>query len=84
MHFSFMTFSTPELALPALLETAKRFGYEAVEPRLDSKHAHGIEVAATAAQRGEIRKALATAGIGVALVVALGAGRLLRRAAIRE
>ena len=36
MKYSFMSFSCPQLTLGELLATAKRFGYEGVEPRIDS------------------------------------------------
>ncbi len=63
MKYSFMTFSCPELTLDQVLATAKRFGYDAVEPRLDAKHAHGIEADLTRAQRRDIRKKVADSGI---------------------
>ena len=63
MTFSFMTFSTPALDLPAVLATAKRYGYEAVEPRLDAKHGHGIEVACSTAERAAIRKTVKRSGV---------------------
>ena len=63
MKYSFMTFSCPELSLDQVLATAQKFGYEAVEPRLDAKHAHGIEVDLARPQRKEIRKKVADSGI---------------------
>ena len=63
MQFAFMTFSTPKLSLKENLEVAKRFGYAGIEPRLDSSHAHGVEVSATPAQRDAIRKTFEDSGI---------------------
>ncbi len=63
MRYAFMTFSTPALALPEVLALAARYGYDGVEPRLDAGHAHGVEVAATAAQRRELRRAVASSGL---------------------
>ena len=34
MKYSFMTFSCPELTLDEVLATARRFGYDAIEPRI--------------------------------------------------
>ena len=63
MKYAFMTFSTPQLTLEGVLETAELYGYEGVEFRLDAKHAHGVEVAATAAERREMRDRIAASGI---------------------
>lgn len=44
MKFSFMSFSCPELSLEALLDLALELGYDGVEPRVECKHGHGIEI----------------------------------------
>ncbi|MFH1008561.1 MAG: sugar phosphate isomerase/epimerase family protein [Candidatus Latescibacterota bacterium] len=62
----FMTFSTPHLSLPEVLEYAGRYGYNGIEPRLDEGHAHGIEVAATSEQRAAIKQRVADSGIALA------------------
>ena len=56
MKYSFMSFSTPQLDLAEILEVAHRYGYDGIEPRLDSEHGHGIEVQTTAEQRLAIRR----------------------------
>lgn len=61
-----MSFSTPQLSLAEMLEVARRFGYDGIEPRLDVGHAHGVEVAATAEQRRTFRQRAAGAGIELA------------------
>jgi sugar phosphate isomerase/epimerase len=66
MKYSFMTFSTPLLTLAETLAVAKRYGYDGIEPRLDAKHAHGIEVAATAAERAAFRGQAAASGLALA------------------
>jgi sugar phosphate isomerase/epimerase len=66
MRFSFMTFSCPELTWAEVLATAKRFGYEGVEPRAQSKHAHGIEVSASPGQRALLRRMAEDAEVAVA------------------
>lgn len=63
MNYSFMSFSTPSLSLADMLEVARRYGYDGVEPRLDAQHAHGIEVDTTAEQRISIRQQVADIGI---------------------
>lgn len=40
MKYSFISVSCPDLTLDALLETAKRFGYGGIEPRIQANHAH--------------------------------------------
>ncbi len=66
MKYAFMTFSTPELSLAEVLAAAKRLGYDGVEPRLDADHGHGVEVAATAAEREAVKQAFADAGVAAA------------------
>ena len=66
MNYSFMTFSTPDLSLAEVLEVAQRYGYDGIEPRLDSGHAHGIEVDTNAAERASIRDQVVKSGIALA------------------
>ena len=66
MKYSFMSFSTPEMGLAEMLETAREYGYDGIEPRLDEEHGHGIEVAATSAERAAIRRRAEDAGIAIA------------------
>jgi len=68
MKYSFMSFSCPQLTLGELLATAKRFGYDGVEPRIDEKHKHGVETTASAAQRKEIRKQVADGKVAFACI----------------
>ncbi|MDD5678289.1 MAG: sugar phosphate isomerase/epimerase, partial [Kiritimatiellae bacterium] len=63
-----MSFSCPQLTLGELLAMAKRFGYEGVEPRIDSQHKHGVETAASAAQRKEIKKQTVAGGVAFACI----------------
>ncbi len=58
-----MSFSTPELTLGEMLEVAERYGYDGIEPRMDSKHAHGVEVDASVAEREKIKGQFADSGI---------------------
>lgn len=63
MKYSFMTFSCPELTLDEVLALAKKIGYDGVEPRLVSKHGHGIEVDISADTRKEVKAKFADSGI---------------------
>ena len=66
MKYAFMTFSTPTLTLAEVLATARQYGYDGIEPRLDAEHLHGIEVTASAAERAAIRRQVAESGIALA------------------
>ena len=66
MKFSFMTFSCPELSWAEVVEAARRFGYEGVEPRAQAGHRHGIEPEASASARAAARKAAEDAGVEIA------------------
>ncbi|MGB9620184.1 MAG: sugar phosphate isomerase/epimerase family protein [Armatimonadota bacterium] len=61
-----MSFSTPSLTLAEILDVALRYGYDGVEPRLDSNHAHGVEVVATASEREAARGLSLDRGIRIA------------------
>lgn len=55
LKYAFMTFSTPDMPLDALLSFAKDAGYDGIEPRVESRHQHGIELETTPGQRKDIR-----------------------------
>ncbi|MBT7303769.1 MAG: sugar phosphate isomerase/epimerase, partial [Victivallales bacterium] len=63
MKYSFMSFSCPELDLDGMLRIAAEYGYQGVEPRVESKHGHGLELDATAAFRAEAKAKAAASGI---------------------
>ena len=65
MRYSFMSFSTPEMSLAEMLDTAGRFGYDGIEPRMDAGHAHGVEINTTPEQREAIRGQAEDAGIAL-------------------
>lgn len=65
MKYAFMTFSCPELSLTEVLDAAKRYGYDGIEPRLVSDHAHGVEWETTAQRRREVRREAQDAGIAI-------------------
>ena len=55
MKYSFMSFSCPDLSLDQILAAAERYGYNGVEPRVASKHKHGVELETTPQEREVIR-----------------------------
>lgn len=63
MKFCFMSFSCPEASLVEMIEYAKKFGYEGVEPRAEAKHNHGIEIETGKEKRKEIRRIFEESGI---------------------
>ena len=65
MNYAFMSFSCPELNLDEMLALANQLGYDAIEPRAGSGHAHGVELAASPAQRAESRAKAADSGIAL-------------------
>jgi sugar phosphate isomerase/epimerase len=68
MKYAFMSFSAPQLKLGELLELAARVGYDGIEPRIGSNHAHGIELETSAAQRRAIREQAAASGVALCCV----------------
>jgi len=68
MKYSFMTFSCPKLTLDEVLSLAKSTGYDGVEPRLVSKHGHGIETDISAEARKEIKSKFEDSGIAACCV----------------
>lgn len=68
MKYAFMSFSAPELSMDELLGTARRYGYDGIEPRIDSGHAHGVEVDASPADRAEIRRKADESGVAICCV----------------
>jgi sugar phosphate isomerase/epimerase len=66
MKYCYMSFSTPELNLPDMLDLAKRYGYDGIEPRMDAGHKHGVEIDASRAQRVTARQQAHEAGVGLA------------------
>ena len=68
LKYSFMSFSCPELGLSDMLVLARRLGYDGIEPRIDAKHRHGVELSTTAAQRKAIRALAADHGVAICCV----------------
>ncbi len=51
-----------------MLSTARRYGYDGIEPRIESRHAHGIELDAAPAKRAAIRQKAEDSGIAICCV----------------
>jgi len=68
MKYSFMSFSCPDLDLDGMLRIAAEYGYQGVEPRVESGHRHGIELDATPAYRAEAKAKAAASGIAFSCV----------------
>jgi sugar phosphate isomerase/epimerase len=66
MKYSYMSFSTQSLDLAGMLEVAERYGYDGIEPRLDAKHIHGIEVDASQEYRDAVKVQVEATGIELA------------------
>ncbi len=63
MKFAFMSFTTPEASLKEMLDIAKKYGYDGIEPRAQAKHKHGIEIETNQGERKEIRKIFEESGL---------------------
>lgn len=68
MKYAFMTFSTPDQPLDAVLAMASRYGYDGIELRIGSNHAHGIELTSTAEQRAAARQQAAASGVAICCI----------------
>ena len=68
MKYSFMSFSTPNAPLDEMLELAVRCGYDGIEPRIATGHAHGVELDTDAAARRDIRMRARDVGAAIGCV----------------
>jgi len=68
MRYAFMSFSCPDLDLHEMLALCRELGYTGIEPRIQSKHAHGIDVDMSAEARRETRQAFADAGVAMCCI----------------
>lgn len=68
MKFAFMSFTTPDKTLKEMLEIAKKYGYDGIEPRAQSGHSHGVELEATVEERKEIKRVFEGEGIECACI----------------
>lgn len=68
MKFSFMSFTTPKSTLKEMLDIAKKYGYDGIEPRAQLGHKHGVEIETTAKERQDIKKQFEGEGIECACI----------------
>lgn len=68
MKISFMTFVAPKWTLEEHLAAAIRYGYDAIEPRCEADHAHGIELDTTKKQRAAIKQQFADCGVALTTI----------------
>lgn len=55
----------PKQTLPELFQTARKFGYEGIELRVEWQHGHGVELDTTSPQRNAARRAFSENGIAL-------------------
>lgn len=68
MKFAFMSFTTPQASLQKMLDTAKKYGYDGIEPRAQLQHKHGVELEASNSERKEIKTLFKGSGIECACI----------------
>jgi len=68
MKPGFMSSVYPKQTLGQLIETAKQYGYQGIEFRVEWDHRHGIELDASAAQLDAARRALADNGLAASCI----------------
>jgi len=65
MNYAFTSFSTPEMSISEMLETAQKLGYAAADIRTAANHAHGIELDLDADGRRFAKKRFSDSGIAI-------------------
>ncbi len=68
MKYSFMTFSTPDLAFGEIVDLAASIGYDGVEIRIDAKHKHGIEIDLSSEKRKNAKRAAAAKNVDIGCI----------------
>jgi len=68
MKLGFMSSMAQDKTVPELIDMAKKYGFQTVEFRPEWKHAHGIELSMTKAQRKEARNRFADSGIEISAI----------------
>ncbi len=68
MKYSFMSFSCPGASADELISSAKKYGYDGVEPRTASDHGHGIEIEADKELRESVKEKFASSGIEISCI----------------
>lgn len=68
MKLSFMTWICPKWDIQQIIAGAKAHKYDGVEPRVQTDHAHGIDLATPAARRKEVKKIFEDSGIAISCI----------------
>ena len=68
MKYAFMSFSCPEADLTGMLELARKYGYDGIEPRTGGMHRHGVELDLGAEERKRILEQARDRGVAVACI----------------
>jgi sugar phosphate isomerase/epimerase len=68
MKYAFMSFSCPQADLNQMLDLARRYGYEGVEPRTGRIHQHGVELDLDADERKRILETAQAQGVAFACI----------------
>ena len=63
MQLSFMTWACPDWTLTEVLTAAIKYGYDSVEPRVETEHKHAIELDLTKKARKEVGATFADMGV---------------------
>ncbi len=68
MRYAFMSASVPTASIEEMCRRANELGYEGIEPRTESGHAHGVEVETSMTEREAIRATAERAGMSICCV----------------
>ena len=68
MKLGFMTFVLPEYTIEQLVEFAKRAGFDGVEIRVDSGHAHNVSSESSKEERKRVKDLFAEGGLAIPCV----------------
>jgi len=68
MKYAFMSFSCPQQEWSEMLAAAAAYGYAGIEPRIGAGHRHGVETAASADQRRQIKRMAEDSGVAICCV----------------
>jgi len=68
MKLSFMTWVCPDWNVKQIIEGAKKYNYDGVEIRVQTDHAHGLDIESDATARADFRKAFEDAGVEISCI----------------
>jgi len=68
VKLSFMTWVCPEWTVDQIIAGAKKYDYDGVEIRVETEHAHKLELDSSPERRQEVRKAFEDGGIDISCI----------------